>query len=124
MKLLTLFFITVISMATFVVKTSHKGHLTGGVLWPDNYWDETQSPLRKNCKAIICGDTIDFYAASYVRCDELYKYQHFIGKGKFLRTGETMYFYNPNSNKEFVTKGDLEQRFGQPVYFTDIYNCN
>jgi len=120
-----MFFIAiVVSMVAFVVKTSHTGHLIGGVQGKEYEVYESDKPIRQNCKAIICGDTIDFYAASYVRCDDLYRYQHFIGKGKFLRTGEEMYFYNPNSNKYFITVNQLEEKYGQKVYFTDVYNCN
>jgi hypothetical protein len=124
MKLLSIFILSVLSIITFVIKTSHKGTLHGGVKPKEDMRMELFQPIRHECKAVICGDTINFYAASYVRCDDLYKFQHFIGKGKFLRTGEEMYFYNPNSKSRFVTVQELEQKFGRKVYFTDVYNCN
>lgn len=113
-------------MATFVVKTSHTGTLDGGVMPKEYYKQEYELFSRDNtCKVVMCnGDTIDYYAASKVRCDELYKYQHYIGVGRFLRTGELLHVYNPNSNKYFVTIEQLEKMYGQKVYFTDVYNCN
>jgi len=35
----------------------------------------------KQVKAIQHGEPVDYYAASFERCDDLYKYCHCIGKG-------------------------------------------
>lgn len=125
MKHLILFLLSVVAMATFVVATSHTGTLDGGVMPKEYYKQKYEFFERKNCQVVMCnGDTINYYAASKTRCDELYKYQHYIGVGKFLRTGELLHVYNPNHKIRFVTKQELEQHYGRPVFFTDVYDCN
>lgn len=110
---LILFVALVFSMVAFVICTAHTGTLRKPIVPTDRNmnnidWDDVEEGHRNdNLKAVIGTDTVDYYAASDTRCDELYKYCHCIGRGTITGLNQLNYFYVPNDSFRLITVEQL-----------------
>jgi len=110
-----LFILSVVAIVAFTTHRNNTGKKSyGSGLFPrEDFryydWSDMESNNIKKghrndkLKAVIGNDTVDYYAASAVRCDELYKYCHFIGTGHMTGSTEVLNFYVPNDNYRLIT---------------------
>ena len=70
-------------------------------------WTKVEIKPYGEPKAFINGEEVNYDAASYQRCDELYKYYHLIGYGNIENSKEMVYLYKLNLDSGFVTQEEL-----------------
>lgn len=70
-------------------------------------WTKVEMKPYGEPKAFINGREVNYDAASYKRCDDLYRYYHLIGYGNIENGKEMVYLYKLNLDKSFVTQEEL-----------------
>lgn len=107
--LIIVFLLAVSAIVLFAKATSNKGELSCMVIERPTIkdWNGVEMKEIYNPKAFINGEEIQYDAASYTRCDEVYKYFHLIGYGNIEGSNEMVYLYRLNLQDRFVTVPEL-----------------
>jgi len=109
MKYILSFLAATFVIIFFATSTSNKGELSAMVIPRQTIqdWSKVEMKEMNNHKAYINGEEVSYDAASYQRCDEMYKYFHLIGYGNLEGSNEMVYLYRLNLNDRFVTVSEL-----------------